>query len=330
VPAVIGAIAKMISHAVAEERILPAAATLGAIAENTAISLRHNLRSIEAKLAEPERAPVALFRDQAGATILQLENLLTHIEDQLETADRELREAVGADLRRLGEFLHYRAWQFAESQGEHLVKLGMGPALRASFQEESFALRSRCAEEFYKYVTDIAKQLLARQRDTETALRKAAATTLPEINALHFGFQSTSFSPPSIIALSRTTAFDLEDFWSPQRAREPSAGEELTRFKDLIKGEYGAMIEELLRGADQALRDHVAGALRRLRFLSYSAIYPIAQQLQHFAEALQEQDSAAPALAELIAAGEAELQHGRTLSQGLQALRRECSEMLDR
>jgi hypothetical protein len=71
--------------------------------------------------------------------------------------------------------------------------------------------------------------------------------------------------------------------------------------KHLIKAEFGAMIDDLLNLAEAALKDHVAAALRRLRFLSYSAIYPIAQQLQHFAETLQADAGGAAAQTALFA-----------------------------
>jgi hypothetical protein len=49
VPAIIAAIARLIGHSVTEERILPTASTLGAIAENTATSLRHNQKAMQAR-----------------------------------------------------------------------------------------------------------------------------------------------------------------------------------------------------------------------------------------------------------------------------------------
>jgi tRNA U34 5-carboxymethylaminomethyl modifying GTPase MnmE/TrmE len=338
VPAIIAAIARLIGHSVAEERILPTASTLGAIAENTATSLRHNLKSMQAKLRDPARAPVALFRDQAGQTLGQLERLLSHIEQTLDRADREFSKSVMGDLQRLRSYMHFRCEQFAEHQTKRLAELGFSPALRNGFHEESFQLRGQLAEDFYKYLTDTAKDLVARQRDTEGELRKAAEQTLAELdNVLHFGFQPPNFSPPSLIALSKTTAFDLDDFWNPHNARGGDRAEEANAFQDLVKSEFGDMVDELLRLAESALQDHIATAQRRLRFLSYSAIYPIAQQLQHFATTLQEKEAtSAGAMAraelfgDLFEAGDEELRRCQTLAAAMQTLRRQCIEMLDR
>jgi hypothetical protein len=337
VPAIIAALARMIGYSVAEERILPTASTLGALAENTATSLRHNLKSMQIKLRDPARAPITLFRDQAGQTLVQLERLLGHIEDSLEKTDRELSKAFKDDLERLHNYMFFRIEQFAEQQGDRLAEAGFSQDLHAGFREESFDLRNQLAEDFYKYLTETAKQLVAKQRDAETDLRHAAKDTLPEIdNVLHFGFQAPGFTPPSIIPLSKTTAFDVEDFWSPHQARGGNTEEEVASFKDLVKSEFGDMADELLKSAESALRDHVVAALRRLRFLSFSAIYPIAQQLQSFAETLQERETKATGpvgrealFSDLFVSGEAELQQCQALAASLQALRRQCIEMLD-
>jgi tRNA U34 5-carboxymethylaminomethyl modifying GTPase MnmE/TrmE len=335
VPAIIAAIARLIGHSVAEERILPAAATLGAIAENTASSLRHNAKSMQARLG-PGDAPVAAFREHARQTLAQLERLLARIEDNLGKADSELTRLLQQDLHRLGGYMRFRADQFAAHQGELLATSTLAE-LRAGFQQESFALRGQLAEDFYTYVTDIAKQLTARQRDAENDLRQAAKDTLPEIDdVLHFGLQPPGFSAPSIIPLSRTTAFDSEDFWLDRQRGELTSIDEAAAFTTLVKSEFGEMIDALLALADAALREHVAAALRRLRFLSYSAIYPIAQQLQHFAEVLQQREAgghgspvAADRFGDLFAQWDDIRRKCERDAAALKDLRRQCIAMLD-
>jgi len=338
VPAIIAAISRLIGHSVAEERILPTASTLGAIAENTATSVRHNLKTMQGKVQSPALQPVPLLRDQAMHTLRQLERLLAHIEDSLRLADQDLNTALTEELHRLGKYMVFRTDQFAEHQGELLASLTYSPELRSAFQEESFQLRSQLAEDFYKYITDIAKLLMAKQRDAESDLRQATKDTLPEIdNVLHFGFQAPSFAPPSIIPLSKTTAFDLEDFWETRlEAGGGSAPDEVNAFRDLVRSEFGDLIDELLKLAESALKDHVLAALRRLRFLSYSAIYPIAQQLQHLAEALQKTGASGDTaqrrshlFSGLFQEWEESLQQCEKLALDFKDLRRQCINTLD-
>jgi len=337
VPAIIAAIARLIGHSVAEECILPTASTLGAIAENTAISLRHNLKAMRAKLGQPSAAsPVAAFREQAMQTLVQLERLLAQIEKNLNQADEDLGRATQQDLRRLNNYLHFRAEQFAAEQGDRLAGMSLA-ALRPEFVQASSQLRGQLAQDFYTYVTDTARQLSVKQRDAENNLRQAAKEMLPDIDSLlHFGLQTPSFAPPSIFPLSKTTAFDLEAFWDARSNGPAMSADQRANFKHLVKSEYGGMIDALLTLADTALQGHIAVALRRLRFLSYSAVYPIAQQLQDFAETLQQHEAAghgAPVqpdrFAGLFAQWDEVRQKCERDAAALRDLRRQCVAMLD-
>ena len=142
--------------------------------------------------------------------------------------------------------------------------------------------------------------------------------------------------PPSIFPLSKTTAFDLEAFWDARPNGAAMSADQRTNFKQLVKSEYGAMIDALLTLAETALRDHIAVTLRRLRFLCYSAIYPIAQQLQHFAETLQQHEAAshgAPVqpdrFAGLFAQWDEVRQKCERDAAALKDLRRQCIAILD-
>jgi Dynamin family len=335
-PAIIAAIARLIGHSVAEERILPTASTLGAIAENTATALRHGCNSLQSKLGEPGNAPALAFREQAARTLAQLEGLLARIEHHLTKAEADLGLALQQDLHRLGSYMQFRAREFAILQGGRLSELTL-TELRPSFQQDGFALRAQLAEDFFTDVTETAKQLSAKQREAENDLRNAAKETLPEIdNVLHFGLQQPGFSTPSIIPLSRTTTFDLEEFWDARRDNTLMSVHEVEDFKYLVESEYGEMIEALLKLADTALRDHMTSALRRLRFLSYSAIYPIAQQLQHFAESLRQRESVSfgspiqtDQFDDLFAKWNDIRHRCERTAASLKDLRRQCISMLD-
>jgi hypothetical protein len=291
---------------------------------------------MRAKLGEPSGAPVAAFREQAAHTLAQLERLLARIEEHLTKAESDLVRAVGQDLHRLGKYMHFRAEQFALRQHGRLAEIPL-TGLRPGFQQESFQLRAQLAEDFFTYVTDTAKQLSAKQRETENDLRHAAAETLSEIdNVLHFGFQPPGFPLPSVIPLSRTTTFDLDDFWDARQDSALMSPDEAEDFKVLVNSEFGGMIDALIKLADTALREHVAGSLRRLRFLSYSAIYPIAQQLQNFAESLHKRDVTsygAPVgsedFSDLFARWEDIRERCERDAAAFKDLRRQCIAMLD-
>jgi hypothetical protein len=283
VPAIIASILRMIGHSVAAEKLLPAASTLGAMAENTGISTRYGLHS----LAESSGG-AGWHRAKALQSLEQLERLLSDVEASLDRCDQEFRRLTEEEIGRLRRFMIYTVDNFAEVQREQLLRYGSFAAFHNEFQEQMFQLRSQLAEDFYKYITEISKQFLARQQEAEAVLRQSVKAALPELDdVLRFGIQSSSLPPPSIMPLSKVTTLDLDSYWDARaHVTEVNAGE-AARFKELVKTAFGELIEELFEIASASQQDHISEALRRLRFLSYSAIYPIAQQLQELVNARQ-------------------------------------------
>jgi hypothetical protein len=100
------------------------------------------------------------------------------------------------------------------------------------------------------------------------------------------------------------TAFDLDDFWHatlPKAAAGPA--EQARHFKMLVKSEFVFMLKELFESARADLRRQIEASLRRLRFMTYSAVYPFIEQLQqiaaHYRGMMQEQRPGEPADKEL-------------------------------
>lgn len=115
-------------------------------------------------------------------------------------------------------------------------------------------------------------------------LRQTMKQALPSLDdVLHFGIQSASLPPPSIISLSKITAVDLDNFW--QAGTHPLSNDEATGFKQSVITAFSELIDDLFQESETTLRNQITDAVRRLRFLSYSAIYPIAQQLQDLVQA---------------------------------------------
>jgi hypothetical protein len=283
VPAIIASILRMIGHSVAAEKLLPAASTLGAMAENTGISTRYGLHS----LAESSGGS-GWHRAKALQSLEELERLLSDVEASLDRCDEEFRRLSEEEIGRLRRFMIYTVENFAEAQRETLLRYGSFAAFHNEFQEQMFQLRSQLAEDFYKYITEISKQFLARQQEAETVLRQSVKAALPELDdVLRFGIQSSNLPPPSIMPLSKVTTLDLDSYWDARAHANEVNVAEATKFKALVRTAFGELIEELFEIASASQQEHISEALRRLRFLSYSAIYPIAQQLQELVNARQ-------------------------------------------
>ncbi len=273
IPGIISAISRLIGHSVTAERLLPVASTFGAIAENTAISIRHGVNSLE----DGE----GWHHGKAMANLQQLEHLLGEVESTLAECEHEFTRMTEEEVDRLRRFMVYTVENFAEQQREKLMQYGSYAAFRGEFQQEMFQLRSQLAEDFYKYITEISKEFLTRQQEAEAILRQTVKGALPDLqDVLRFGIQSGSLPPPSIMPLSKVTSLDMDSYWDARAHATAINPAEADRFRQLATVAFLELIEELFEIAESIQQEHVTEALRRLRFLSYSAIYPIAQQLQ--------------------------------------------------
>jgi tRNA U34 5-carboxymethylaminomethyl modifying GTPase MnmE/TrmE len=281
VPDIISTISRLIGHSVTAERLLPAASTLGAISENTAISIRYGIKSLQNGMEGG-----GWNREKAAQNLQQLEYLLSEVEASLSRCEADLTQLINDEIGRLRRFMIYTVENFADQQREKLLQYGSYTAFRSEFQEQMFQLRSQLAEDFYKYITEISKQFFARQQEAETILRETVKNALPDLDdVLRFGIQSGTLPPPSILPLSKVTTLDLDRYWEARSHAMEVSPAEADKFKELVTVAFLDLIDDLFDIAGTTEQEHVSDALRRLRFLIYSAIYPIAQQLQELVSA---------------------------------------------
>lgn len=331
IPAIISAISRLIGHSVTAERLLPTASTLGAISRNTCISVKYGLRTLEGGAAGD-----GWLRGKALENLQQLENLLAQVEGSLTACEHEFTALTGEEVDRLRKFMNYTVDNFAERQREKLIQYGSYAAFRGHLQEQLFQLRSQLAEDFYKYITEISKQFLTKQQEAEAALRQTTKNALPDLDdVLHFGIQSGNLPPPSIMPLSKVTCLDMDRYWLA-RAHAPSVNSaEADKFKQTVVAAILELINELFELAEITRQDHVSEALRRLRFLSYSAIYPIAQQLQQLVSSrnglgmITESVGAPFVWEQFLAECHAHLLRCEKLSSDAAEIRRQCIQMMN-
>jgi len=284
VPKIISTISRYIGHSVTAERLLPATSTLGAIAENTSISIRYGIGTLE-----DDAANGGFHRRKAMENLQQLEYLLSEVEGSLTRCEDDLTQMIDDEIRRLRRFMIYTIENFADQQRERLLQYGSYAAFRSDFQEQMFQLRSQLAEDFYKYITEISKQFLTRQQEAEVVLRDTVKSALPKLDdVLRFGIQSGSLPPPSILPLSKVTTLDTDRYWEARAHATTVNAAEADKFKEHVSLAFLELIDDLFEIAGTTEQEHVTEALRRLRFLMYSGIYPIAQQLQELVTARKE------------------------------------------
>jgi hypothetical protein len=198
-----------------------------------------------------------------------------------------------------------------------------------------FRLRSQLAEDFYKYITEISKQFLMRQQEAEATLRNTVKNALPDLDdVLRFGIQSSSVPPPSIMPLSKVTSLDLESYWDARAHATSINAAEADRFKQLVTAAFLELIQEVFDLAEATQETLVADSMRRLRFLSYSAIYPIAQQLQELVSARRTTGDGPDSAAQLfweqfLSDCRLRLARCEELSSEAAAIRRQCIQVMN-
>jgi molybdenum-dependent DNA-binding transcriptional regulator ModE len=334
IPAIVSAITRHVGHSVAAERLLPVSSTLGAIAENTAISMRHGVNSFKGG-----DGGAGWLRGKASRNLQQLEHLLAEVERALATCEQDFQVMTHEEIGRLRRFMVYTVDNFADQQREKLLQYGSYATFRSEFQEQMFRLRSQLAEDFYKYITEISKQFLRHQQEAEATLRNTVKNALPDLDdVLRFGIQSSAVPPPSIMPLSKVTSLDMEGYWEARAHATAINAAEADRFKQLVTGAFLELIQEVFDLAQVTQEGLAADSMRRLRFLSYSAIYPIAQQLQELVSARKgsgagisgAQDSATPFFWEqFLADCRQRLARCEELSSEAAAIRRQCIQIMN-
>jgi tRNA U34 5-methylaminomethyl-2-thiouridine-forming methyltransferase MnmC len=152
---------------------------------------------------------------------------------------------------------------------------------------------------------------------------------------LHFGIQAANLPPPSIMPLSKVTCLDMDRYWQARAHASSINTAEAEKFKQTAVAAILELINELFELAEIARQEHVSDALRRLRFLSYSAIYPIAQQLQQLVTArktmsggMAEGELGAPFWEQFLADCRAHLLRCEKLSADSAEIRRQCIQMM--
>ncbi len=291
IPGIIATIARTIGNAVTEERLLPASSTLGALAENTSISSRFGMQALDPTQAG-RTASIGAYRQQIRASLKSFDTLLHDLERALKTTQQEWDQLVADELERLRKYMFYSVENFGETQE---AALAASPSLRTflqNFPGETLRFRAELAEHFVRHFSDISKNFLTRQRELESKLRNIAKEILPSLdNVLQFGLVSSRIQPPSIMPLSKVTAFDISDIWEAlgkEKIGDGSAEAMHAAFRQLVQSEFTGIVAELTEQAHTDLTATLRAGLRRIRYMCYSGVYPIADQLRQIVEVLPE------------------------------------------
>lgn len=335
IPTLISEVERLIGHSVTAERLLPMSSTLSAVADNTVVALRYSTRSLENAMPAGSQDEDTLFRSNALSNLQKLEQVTHRIETDMKTTRSALSQITKQELDRLRKFVNYSVSEFAKNEEKLLVKNGSYEHFKETFLERSHQFRSQLAEDFCRHFTDTAKQLQEHLRRAETILRETVKDVLPDLDdVIRFGVQGSELPAPSIIPLSKMTTLDMDHFWQQRILARVDATEpaEASQFRLLIVSVYSELIDELFSLAEETLNQHVKEELRRLQFLSFSAIYPIAQQLQRWGEiykVIKRNTRSTSFRGQLLATSRNQLLGCEELASNAANIRQQCLQMIE-
>ncbi len=284
-------ISRFIMHSVTEDQLLPTAATLGAIAHNTAMSSRLALRALAPnKLVNNPRSMVQdELRRQAQHSIDQLGDVIREVENLLNAILQDWEKFANDEISNLERYLFYSIDVFADTQARAFMSLKDPQGFTGRFFKDALRFRSELSDEFALHHTQISKGFLDRKGEAEALLRKTLQAKLPNLdNVIQFGLSSSVTRPLSVMALAKATALETAEFWA--LLKYPPEGDEAKRIEELklvIASEFVLILKEMLLTAQSDLKLTASEMMAKLSIMSLSAIFPLIDNLSYLAEAFQ-------------------------------------------
>jgi GTP-binding protein EngB required for normal cell division len=225
-------------------------------------STREELQSFSrAHSAEEDMAKYS--RDELARLRGELERLqrVSEVIDRSATLFKERQmeivtgELVMLRLRLLGKVDHYAAME----RSALVERLLSGKTPRAwSFDTQP--IRRELAEEFTAGFHQAEAQLLTLQREIMPQLRDLLSMLVPEAGeTLTLDAVRRPVPPPRLMSLSSSVSLDLDSSWWWQWwKREPTPLQRGREVEQLIREEFGSVVDELLAVCRQNLGEYVA------------------------------------------------------------------------
>jgi hypothetical protein len=289
IPRIVDFISRFITSSVSEEQLLPAAATLGAIAHNTSMSSRLALRALAPDKLVNNPRPVVKeeLRRQAELSLDQLSGVVREIEAHLQGVLEEWEKREAEDIQNLERYIYYSIDVFADTQAKAFFVQKDTQTFSVNFSKDALRFRSELSDEFALHCAQITKGLLDKRSEAETILRNTLQAKLPNLdNLVQFGLTSRRVRPLSVMALAKATALETKEFWDLFKQRQQGDDAKGTEeLKLLIASEFVLILREMLDTARSDLKLTANEIMTRLRIIALSSIFPLVDRLSYLAEA---------------------------------------------
>lgn len=260
--------------------------------------------SIEAVMLSARHKEVRM-RDLAGE-LEQLRELGAAIERAVSALEAALTELAESELDALEAGLRDVVQGFAEGECQRLVE-AIGDANRNRiWQCDTAPVRHRLEDEFSQRFSYAEARILAAETTILPSLQRTIAHVLPGLLAdRRLDLRPTPMRPPSISALGRVVALDLDEpwwkaWWTGRRAPE----ERLQELNRLIEREFTPITDELVRSAREQVLGQISATVQQANAMCLGIVEQLHRQSEKQIVRLNEIDDASGAAALSSSAGQ--------------------------
>ena len=253
-----------------------AVTTLVTISEQQEAMARRELQSLEETVKgahntimtggfELQRLQTAVER--LDETMVKLERISADRTAEIEASQRQ-------GLDRLREQLHGVVTGFIERERTALVFSLDQQSTTKPVRYDVSKLRKELEQAFLTEYRALYQHIVAIQLAASQHFRRIVNDELPSTNLdVHVNVISNSFAYPSLVALGRVGAFDVDPkLWAKWRRSKKTLKEAVDAFEQILRTEFTAIADELANVAEREVMGSASSLQRRLNLTIMDAV----------------------------------------------------------
>jgi signal recognition particle receptor subunit beta len=275
-PAIIEALNGLVTDSGLGRLLRQSVATMASISHQQEVLARQDLQSLEATLKgthselltggfELERLQTAIER--LDAAMVTLERIATERTGEIEAAQR-----LGLD--RLRDRLFQVVADYIERERAQIIFTLDQQTGQKPVRYDVGKLRKELEQAFLTEYRGLYQHIVNIQLAASAHFRRIVNDELPSTNLdVHVNVISNSFPYPSLSALARVSAFDVEPkLWTKWRRSKRTLKEAVEAFEQILRSEFQAIASELARMAEQEIMGSASSLQRRLGLTIMDAV----------------------------------------------------------
>jgi len=281
-PNVIDALVRLVADSSVGQLLAQALTTLVTISEQQAAVARRDLQHLEdtVKSAHTDVLSGGFELQRLQSAVERLDGTMAKLERIAADRTAEIGAAQRQGLDRLREHLHKVVAAFIEQERATVTfSLDQQTTTKPARYDVS-KLRKELEQAFLGEYRTLYQHIVNIQLAASQHFRRIVNDELPSTNLdVHVNVISNSFSYPSLSALSRVSAFDVDPkLWARWRRSKRSLKEAVDAFEAILRAEFLAIADELTGLAEREIMGSASSLQRRLNLTIMDAVHSARQR----------------------------------------------------